>query len=172
MIKVSFYPNNPLMLGQANFNPYLNQLPINPVIPNYQPVSSPVPRMQIDTVNGKDSAYAFTIGPNSSVILADATEPKVWLVTTDSSGYKMVKGFKIIPEEEPVQEPVVQTSADQITALMDRMNKLEERMNAYGESDARNVSSNESNSTNTQSNAGNGSGSKGSYDGNQSNRRK
>ena len=165
---MNFYPNNPLMLGQANFNPYLNQVPLNPVIPNYQSVVPQGPRMQIDTVNGKEAAFAYNMGPNSSVILADAMEAKVWVVTTDSAGYKVVKGFNITPDEEE-KPPVVQTESDQISALSERIQKLEERMNSYGESDVRVAGQIESDGANAKSNDEYGSNGKRSDAGNKSN---
>jgi spermidine/putrescine-binding protein len=142
------YPSNPLAVGNAIFNPYLSQLPNNPVVPNYQPVQQQGPRMQIDTVNGKESAYAYNIGVNSSVILADAMKPKIWMVTTDSSGYKMVKGFKIEPDDED-ENRITATVMDsdvkeQMSNLAERLDKLEEKVNEYGKSDSEYVNSGKS----------------------------
>lgn len=167
------YPYNPLAVGQPSFNPYLPQPVYNPVqqVPQVQPI--PVvqgPRMEIQSVNGKESALAFAIGPNSSVILADAINPKIWIVTTDSSGFKAVKGFKIIPDEdEPAPEKVQE---DKMSALEERLTKLEERMNDYGQSNSKSAWQNKSGNAGNQPNDRNGSVSKGSDGGNQSDGRK
>ena len=141
----NIYPFNPI----TNTNPYFMTNPIqtSPVqqggnVIGYNPNSvQQMPQRQIETANGKQGAFSFTMGPNSSVILADAVNPKIWIVTTDSSGVKAVKGFKVIPDEE--EEP-----KDPITLLNERLDKLEERMNSYGQSNSR---------TNGQSKPANGS---------------
>lgn len=158
------YPNNPLVTGNAVFSPYLNQIPTNPIIPNYQPVTQQGPRMQIDTVNGKESAYAYNIGPNSSVLLADATNPVVWMVTTDASGYKSIKGFKIEElSEEPQQVTATVEDSElkqKMTDLIDRLDKLEMKVDSYGQSDIKSVNAIESSHVESQSNDWNGKNSK------------
>ena len=158
------YPANPL--GTSGYNPYLTQLPLNPVIPNYQPVQSQGPRMQIEQVNGKESAYAYNIGPNSSTLLADATQAKIWMITTDSSGYKMVKGFKIEPDDDE-SNSVTATVEDselkqQMTELTERLDQLEKKVSYYGESDSKFVNSSESNDEPVRSNDWNSKNGKGS----------
>lgn len=51
----------------------------------------PLPHYQIIEVSGENGVDAFQMGPNSSVLLADITAPIVWLVRTDSAGYKYMK---------------------------------------------------------------------------------
>ena len=147
---MNYYPLNPMGINQTSFNPYLSQLPVNPVIPNYTPVTTQGPKMEIQRVNGKESAMSFPIGPNSSVILADATKPKIWVVTTDASGFRAVNGFKITPDDE--EEPVVVTADDQMKAMEERLSKLEERMNAYGKPNYRADDQNESGNAESRSN--------------------
>ena len=116
------YPNNPLMMGQPVFNPYVNQIPMNPAVPNYPVVQQPVPHREVDRVNGKESAYAFAMGPNSSVVLVDNLAPKVYLVTTDSSGYKAVNSYRIVPDEDELIQAdgkVEETKEDLIYVLVD-----------------------------------------------------
>lgn len=164
------YPFNPLTIGQATFNPYNTYQNFNPYSFIAQnPVMQQGPHMEIQRVNGKESAYAYAIGPNSSVILADSTEPKIWLVTTDSSGFKAVNGFRITPdEEEPKETPVIQTTGEQISNLEERMAKLEERMNSYGQSDTKPAWKNKSGNGCIQPNDRNGTSSKGPDGGYQS----
>ena len=132
----NMYPNNPL----GFYNPYLSQMNQQQFIPNYQPVSAPPPHMEIQRVNGKESAMSYAMGPNSSVVLVDNLAPKIWLVTTDSSGFKAVTGFRIIPDEEDengyLKAPEGPTAVENpIEKLSKRMDELEERMNRYGKSD-------------------------------------
>ena len=169
------YPMNPLTVGQANFSPYYSPLNFNPVVPNYQPVTAPAPSRQIDCVNGRDSALAFQLGPNSSVILADNLEPKIWVVTTDASGYKAIKGYKIIEDEEtpnisngPASDESEQNSKwkETLESFNNRLDKLEERLNEYGQSNTRNAYQSKSGNARTQPddrNGQSGKGSNGSY---------
>lgn len=165
------YPNNPL----SGFNPYYsNPFIQNPasMVPNYPVVQQTSPHMEINCVNGKESAHAFAMGPNSSAVLVDNLEPKIWLVTTDSSGYKAVNGFRIIPdnEETPIEADgkVEEEKEDPIKILTERIDKLEERMSNYGQSNAKSSWQNKSSNGHVQSNDRNGQGIKGSDGGNQS----
>ena len=131
---MSWYPNNPLTIGQATFSPYVQQPVLNSFAATVQPVAPPVnqgPHMEIPVVNGRESAMAFPMGPNSSAILSDATNPRIWVVTTDSSGYKAVKRFRVIPEDEEEEKK----PEDRLAQMDERLSKLEERMNGYGKSD-------------------------------------
>ena len=163
------YPFNPLTIGQPTYTPYY-QTPVNQVIPNYQPViPAQGPHMDIQRVNGKESAYAYNIGPNSSVILVDNLAPKIWIVTTDSSGFKAVNGFRIIPDDEETQPITIEEKEDPVKALTERIDKLEERMNSYGQSNSKSSWQNKQSHGNAQPNDRNGQSVKGSNDGGQSN---
>lgn len=138
---MNIYPTNPMAIGQTNYNPYYTPMQ-NPVVPNYPVVQQSAPHMEIQRVNGKESAYAYNIGPNSSVILVDNLAPKIWMVTTDSSGYKAVNGFKVIPDDDesiPVQEHSNQNGNgssekdDLINKLTERIDILEKRLDEYGQ---------------------------------------
>ena len=160
----SIYPMNPL--GGYPINPYASFTnPINPVVPNYQPVVSQGPRMEIQRVNGKESAYAYSIGPNSSVVLVDNLSPRIWIVTTDSSGFKAVNGFKIVPDDEE-SAPIVD---DPIKQLTKRLDELEERMNGYGKSNSKSSMPNKSGNAGNQPNDRNGQGGEGSNGSNSAN---
>ena len=97
----------------------------------------PAPQMEIQKVSGEESARSFPMGPNSSVILLDTLNPLIWVVVTDSSGYKTVSPFTITPyiPEQPVTAADLK---DQIGTIIDRLEKIEERMNANAQSDRRN----------------------------------
>jgi len=78
---------------------------------------------KVDEVTGRAGAEAFQLAPESSVLLLDNTAPIVWLVKTDSAGYKTLKGYDIKEHEEA--KPV-----DHYKELEDRITKLEETINA------------------------------------------
>jgi hypothetical protein len=164
VIPLNTYPINPLAFGQPNTNPYYT--PMQNVIPNYPVVQQTAPHMDIQRVNGKDSAYAYNIGPNSSVILVDNLQPKIWVVTTDASGYKAVKGFTITPDEEdntPIPaEGKVDPNEDLIRDLTERLNKLEEKVKDYEQSNSKPAYQSKSGNGNVQSNDRNGTSGKGS----------
>lgn len=162
---MNYYPYSPLGNGYAP--PYLMNQPIYNPVPQ-QPISTG-PHMEIQSVNGKESAYAFPMGPNSSVILVDNLAPKIWFVTTDSSGYKAVTGFKIVQDEE--EEPVHAEGKveDPIKAINERLLKLEERMNSYGQPNNKPSYQSKSGNGGSQPNDRSGAGGRGSYGGGQSN---
>ena len=126
------YPNNPLVSGQIGFGPYIPQPVYWQPQPMPMPQQSQAPHMEVCPVNGKEGALAFSIGPNSSVILPDSVQPKIWVLTTDASGTKAVKGFRIIEDEEEIPEK----QDDPIAKLNERLLKLEERMECYGQPDS------------------------------------
>lgn len=129
----------------------INGINQNPLLQGY----FPSPQMEIQKVSGEESARAFPMGPNSSVILLDTLNPIIWVVVTDSSGYKTVSPFTITPyiPEQPVTAADLK---DQIGTIINRLEKIEERMNANVQSNNGTSWENESNNARTQPNVGNG----------------
>lgn len=78
------------------------------------------PRYEVIQVNGENGARAFSMAPNSSALLMDATAPIVWLCTTDGAGYLTASPFSIAPyqPEKPVD----------VKTLEERIERLEARM--------------------------------------------
>ena len=144
---------NPFAINQNQFQPIINQ----PMMP--------APQMEIQKVNGEESAKAFPIGPNSSVILLDMTNPLIWVITTDASGYKTVNPFTITPfiPEQPISASDIETKMADINA---RLEKIEERMNAYGKSNHGSPWKDKPGNANAGSNVRNCQGSQGSAGGN------
>lgn len=77
---------------------------------------------QIIKVNGINGANAYQLMPNSSVLLLDATSPRIYLAQTDGAGYKTISAYKLTPEIE-------ETPAN-LTDLSERISRLEEIVNA------------------------------------------
>jgi hypothetical protein len=102
-------------------NPYQfmgSQAAMNP----YQSMMTPAaPQMQVTKVNGAGGANAFSMGPNSSALLLDASGTMIWAVTTDGAGYKTVAAYDIVPHK----------SEEAITyeGLESRIKRLEEMIN-------------------------------------------
>ena len=121
-----------------------------PYLPNYIG-----PSMQIQKVNGEESAKNYPMGPNSSAILLDANDPLIWVVVTDASGYKTINPFTITPyiPEQPVTTADL---SDKIGSIIDRLDKIEERMSYHGQSNYGSSRENKSGNAGTQSNGRNG----------------
>ena len=75
---------------------------IYPTIPNVFPTQVNVPT-QIQYVNDRQSAEAYQMSPNSSVILMDSNMPRFYMKQTDASGAFTVKAydFKEVEAEKP-----------------------------------------------------------------------
>lgn len=102
-------------------NPLYNPT-MNPFLPQAQYAQQPQ-RMEVPKVNGEPGARAFPMGANSSALLLDVSGTIVWLVTTDSAGYKSVAPFDISPHQE--------APAPDFGSLEARIARLEEKMNGY-----------------------------------------
>lgn len=111
----------------------------------------PLQQIEIQKVMGEESARNYPLAPNSSIILLDANNPLIWVVTTDASGYKTVNPFTITPytPEKPLSQADINDQLEKVNA---RLDKLEERMHKYGQSyygsSWKNKSGNAGNSTN------------------------
>ena len=57
-------------------------------------------------VTGPESAKAYSLGPNSKVVLFDADNPVFYLKSTDDSGFATLRTFDFT--ERPVEAPAVQ----------------------------------------------------------------
>ena len=73
--------------------------PIYPTIPSVFPQQT----TQIQYVNDRQSAEAYQMSPNSSVILMDSNLPRFYMKQTDASGMFTLKAydFKEVEAEKP-----------------------------------------------------------------------
>ena len=85
-------------------------------------------RTEVTVLNGKNGVDALQMAENSSILALDATAPLVWLIKTDSAGYKTSTAYTITPYTPP--EP------PDINALMQRLDRLEGLMDGGKESNA------------------------------------
>ena len=109
---------------------------------NFQP---PLPHYQIFEVSGENGVDAFPMGPNSSILLADITGPIVWLVRTDSAGYKYMKvPYNVTPHQT--------TPPVDLNNLEQRIKTLEDLL-ANGKQQSNTKQSRKQQSTTTESSA-------------------
>lgn len=85
-----------------------------------QMYSTPTPHYEIVKVNGIEGAKSFQMAPNSSLFLADATNPNlIWLVQTDGAGYQTATPLDVaIHQEKPLPD---------VSTLEKRIQQLEEK---------------------------------------------
>ena len=109
---------------------YQNPYSFMPAGMPYPQMQQTAPQMQVTKVNGEGGANAFSMGPNSSAILLDASGTMIWAVTTDGAGYKTVVPYDIAPHKS--QEALT------YEGLESRIKRLEEMMNdGHSETDQR-----------------------------------
>ena len=99
------------------------------------PIVPPTPaKTEVVRVHGEEGAKAFPMGPNSSALLLDETQPAVWLKTTDGASYPTVTGYaiaplisdpKVVDVQKPVEAPVKEDSFEEkILARLDRLERM------------------------------------------------
>lgn len=84
--------------------PYFNNFMPQPGQFGMPQVQAPTQQMnQIQFVNGIESAKAFTLGPNQSVILMDSNKPVFYQKQADASGFCTIKAysFQEVKEDQP-----------------------------------------------------------------------
>lgn len=77
-------------------------------------------QQRIPTVNGREGAEAYRLGPDSNVILLDQSGKLIWIVATDSAGYRSIQGYNITPYTPP--------APPDFNLLMNRMSRMEEML--------------------------------------------
>lgn len=82
------------------------------------------PPQQIPTANGKASIDNIKLAPNSSVLIADSTQPIIWRCVSDSLGNVTSVAFDIVPHKD--EEQVKKEQMELIVAdLAQRIERLE-----------------------------------------------
>lgn len=93
------------------FNPYFNNNNMFAYPSNYSP--NPV---TIPNVNGIESARNYPLPKDSSILVLDSTAPIVYMITTDSAGYKTIKPYAI-SEYNPEPQVDVKNLLDRVDAI-------------------------------------------------------
>lgn len=111
------------------YNPYNFGIPAYGYsqTPPVQPMQQEPP-IKVPQVHGENGAKAYSLPPNSSILLMDETDSIIWAKMTDGAGYPTLKGFRIVPmdtnemkEEEPVY--VTTKEFDKLAAKVDKLVK-------------------------------------------------
>lgn len=95
------------------YSPYMmnNQVPIQ----QQQPVQQ---QQAVIRVHGEEGAKAYSLPPNSSILLLDETKNVVWLKMTDGAGYPTTTGYEIKPIENKVN--------NEYESLEERIKRIED----------------------------------------------
>lgn len=106
------YPQNPYMAQ----NPYLQ--------PMYQQQTPAIPPQQIITAKGKPSIDTLKMSPNSSVLIADETQPIIWKCVSDGLGNVSAEAWDITPHKDEAQKEQ-ENMLITINQLNERLTRLE-----------------------------------------------
>ena len=99
-----------------------------------------LPPQQILQANGKESIKALRMSPNSSVLIADSTQPIVYRCVSDGLGNVTAEAFDITRHktEEEVQKEQTNNMLNQISERLERLeNKYESVINRNNESSSK-----------------------------------
>ena len=98
--------------------------------PNFTGYQNVLPPQQILQANGKASIDALRMSPNSSVLIADQTQPIVWRCTSDSLGNVSSLAFDITPhKDESITEK--EALASTLAEINDRLKRLESKYEPF-----------------------------------------
>ena len=112
--------NNNMMMGQAQFNPYLNNFPGS--------TSMRAPVYRAEPIHGENAAWAFPIG-GGEIYLPDADRDIIWWIRVDQNGNKTVTPFDVKLHEEP--KPVdMNDFAARLAAVEEWINGKQNKSNA------------------------------------------
>ena len=109
-----------------------------------------LPPQQILQANGKASIDAIRMAPNSSVLIADTTQPIVWRCVSDGLGNVTAEAFDITHHktEEEVEKENTNNLLNDISERLKRLeNNYESFINKPNESSSKTVNADDSNFT-------------------------
>ena len=92
-----------------------------------QPFQLPPQKTSVKRVSGEQGVDMFRMAPDSSELLLDETAPIIWLVTTDSAGYKTKYPYDIKPHE-PEPKPDMKSLDERFSAIDERIKAIEEAL--------------------------------------------
>lgn len=102
------------------YNPY--QYPQQTSMPGYlQQGARQQPQNNLLRVTGPESAKAYSLPPNSSVVLFDADNPIFYLKSTDDSGFATLRTFEFAEKAPEVVDVQAMTATDDLRNEVDGM---------------------------------------------------
>ena len=97
---------------------------------NFTGYPTMLPPQQILQANGKASIDALRMSPNSSVLIADQTQPVVWRCVSDSLGNVTSSAFDITPhKDEAITEK--EALANTLAEINERLKRLEDNYEPF-----------------------------------------
>ena len=112
---------NNMVVGQAQFNPYMN-------MNMYPQTANRMPIYKADPIHGENAAWQFPIG-GGEIYLPDADEDIIWWIRTDQMGNRTVQPFDVKPHQK---QPAVDTNdlAARLAAVEEWINAKSNKSNA------------------------------------------
>lgn len=89
-----------------------------------------LPPQQILQANGKASIDAIRMSPNSSVLIADTTEPIVWKCVSDGLGNVTAEAFDITHHKTD-EEVEKENTNNLLTDISNRLERLENKYESF-----------------------------------------
>ena len=88
----------------------------------------PQPANNLLRVTGPESAKAYSVPPNSSVVLFDADNPTFYLVTSDDSGFKSMRTFDFSERQQIEVQPAVEQADLSAFATKDDLEEIKSEL--------------------------------------------
>lgn len=109
----------------ATYNSYYPQVAYQQQIPQ-APAQAPAPANPgLIWVQGEAGAKAYTIAPNSSVLLMDSEQDVFYIKTTDAAGMPSLRVFQYT---EIVTTPAVENAAEERYVTLEEFNRFKAEM--------------------------------------------
>lgn len=108
-------------------NPYRTVTPTGNRI-GYSPMQ-PQPMNNLLRVTGPESAKAYSLPPNSNVVLFDADNPIFYLKATDDSGFATIRTFEFnekIDTNVGISSSDIFATKEDLSSVADRLSSIEE----------------------------------------------
>lgn len=111
----------------------------NGYAPNYAPTYSYAPTpmnapkpSDLLQVNGLEGARNYPVSPNCRVVLFDSNQDIFYIKSTDAGGYPSISAFQFAPIQEQSQSAPNYATKEDLSSLMDQINKLSKEVENYG----------------------------------------
>lgn len=100
------------------YNPYMN----------YMGMNQPQARESIQYVNGIESAKAYQLAPNQTVLLMDSNESKFYIKSADASGFSNVKAYVFTEYQEQPKQAVDYVSRSEFEQLRTELTNISKQL--------------------------------------------
>lgn len=108
------------------YPPY--QSPLNNIPQIYQPQIPQQNTQPIQYVSNKQSAEAYNVQPNQSVLLMNSNEPIFYIKQADASGFCTIKSFKFEEIDDTQPQVTNYVTKDEFNTFKDEFDKLRKEL--------------------------------------------